>query len=252
MKEMTIQILIQSSIFIILLVLNYIFTSYFRQKGKNLADKEDIQQLTKLVEEVKSSFLHETEHLRANLNLITSIETSIQSEERNAIIELIKCCTELINLCFIPARLIREDKLIELEEHRRQLDIGFSELLVKESMFDLFITDAELHRLKKKLITNIITNQYTASYNFIVEIINILTAIQNKVDRSKIGEDYNQYVEKYRDFCNKNTAFYKETESIRNPFYYNCKLFLKSSIEDLQGVTSGKEMGKKIAETKET
>jgi hypothetical protein len=43
-------------------------SSYFKEKGKNIATKEDIAYITKEIEEVKYEYTRETESLRSNLS----------------------------------------------------------------------------------------------------------------------------------------------------------------------------------------
>lgn len=45
------------------------FTSYSSEKGKNLATKEDIDSITRKVEEVKSEYINRVEHLKVELAL---------------------------------------------------------------------------------------------------------------------------------------------------------------------------------------
>ncbi len=45
------------------------FTSYSSEKGKNLATKEDIDSITRKVEEVKSEYINRVEHLKVDLAL---------------------------------------------------------------------------------------------------------------------------------------------------------------------------------------
>lgn len=61
--------------------------SYFNEKGKNLAQKEDIESLTKLVETVKFNFTQETEFLKSKLQLLSNIQGNLIIEERNAIVD---------------------------------------------------------------------------------------------------------------------------------------------------------------------
>ena len=48
-----IQLLLEALIFLLLLYLTF-FRSYFQEKGKNVATKEDVEEITSLVEAVKS------------------------------------------------------------------------------------------------------------------------------------------------------------------------------------------------------
>ncbi|MEO8887076.1 MAG: hypothetical protein ABI367_13510 [Mucilaginibacter sp.] len=62
------------------------FTNFFIQKGKNLADKEDIEKLTEIVEEVKSKFNNENERLKATLSIIVDKESKSYTQEQQSII----------------------------------------------------------------------------------------------------------------------------------------------------------------------
>ena len=50
------------------LLLRSYLPSYLSEKGKNLASKEDLQHLTRLVEGVRAEYAGELEHLRADLS----------------------------------------------------------------------------------------------------------------------------------------------------------------------------------------
>lgn len=62
------------------------FKSYLTEKGKSAALKEDLNQLTKEVESVKSEFVKEQEILKTDLQRVLTNEVSYRNEERNAII----------------------------------------------------------------------------------------------------------------------------------------------------------------------
>lgn len=52
-------------------ILKDFFPSFFKEKGKNLATKQDIKEITSLQEEVKTSFLSNLEQQKAELNRIS-------------------------------------------------------------------------------------------------------------------------------------------------------------------------------------
>jgi hypothetical protein len=61
--------------------------SYFTRKGQNLADKEDLEKLTNIVESVKAIYSKDSEILKSGLSLITQKQRSIFDEEKSAIVE---------------------------------------------------------------------------------------------------------------------------------------------------------------------
>ena len=54
----------------IVLFRKYLF-SYVNEKGKNLATKEDIAEITRLTEEVRTGYLSEIEHLKTDLAILS-------------------------------------------------------------------------------------------------------------------------------------------------------------------------------------
>lgn len=68
------------------LVQKHYLSSYLSEKGRKLAEKEDIAAVTKLVENVRHSFTQQTEELKAELGVLSSTRINLLSEERDAII----------------------------------------------------------------------------------------------------------------------------------------------------------------------
>ena len=64
--------------------------AYYEEKGKNLATKEDIGEITKEIKSVESQFINETEKLKNKLAILANAQTDITSMERQAIIEVNK------------------------------------------------------------------------------------------------------------------------------------------------------------------
>ena len=66
------------------------FKSYIQEKGKNLATKEDIGEVTKIIETVKKGLNDETELLKSQLSLHVQNRFSIKNAEREALFDLSK------------------------------------------------------------------------------------------------------------------------------------------------------------------
>ncbi len=77
---------------VILIGLGYIafFKSYFTEKGKNLASKEDLKELTEKVESVKIEFNKELEKFKLSLVIDLEKKRPFIEDEAKSIIELIK------------------------------------------------------------------------------------------------------------------------------------------------------------------
>lgn len=68
-------------------ILRNYFPKYFEEKGKNLATKEDIGEITTIIENIKTNLLKETEILRGNISILNQNKFDISSLFREALIE---------------------------------------------------------------------------------------------------------------------------------------------------------------------
>jgi hypothetical protein len=82
------------------LIFKNFIPSYFNQRAKNLADKQDIGDITKEIESVKEVFTEKTELLKTDLKLALNYQIEHRNEERRAIIEFHHSLNEWINRCF--------------------------------------------------------------------------------------------------------------------------------------------------------
>lgn len=96
MTEETLQTILTALAALLGLYLAF-FKSYFTEKGKNLATKQDIGEITRIVEEVKRQFTSDTEFLKNRLNLFSQSFHSITTLERDALIEISKKYSEWLH-----------------------------------------------------------------------------------------------------------------------------------------------------------
>jgi len=136
---------------------NYL-PKYFEEKGKNLATKEDIGEITTIVETVKSDLLQETEKLKSQLSYVNQNKISIKNSEREALFKLNETFAGWIySIMHFQTGLYTEDNFTEinkipgmLEEKGYDVDISRAKLL-------LFMHDQELLNHIKELSQATIT-----------------------------------------------------------------------------------------------
>ncbi|GEM_PF-3370988 len=87
------------ALILVYLVLKNLLSNYFSQKGRNLAQQEDIQILTRKIEEAKEQFIERTEKLKSQLSLISRLQFEHKSEERNAFLRFHEAMFTWINGC---------------------------------------------------------------------------------------------------------------------------------------------------------
>lgn len=92
------QILSLAAIFSIILFRKYLF-SYSSEKGKNLATKEDIAEITQKVEEVKSTYIEELERLKVELSLLSKKHSILFDEKIRVFKKLQKRLVDFKKYC---------------------------------------------------------------------------------------------------------------------------------------------------------
>jgi len=77
----------------IVIILGIAFLShYFQDKGKNLATKEDIGQITREVEKARSQYTSELERLKVELKLVIEQQSRLQEKSHEALVEFFEDC----------------------------------------------------------------------------------------------------------------------------------------------------------------
>ncbi len=92
------QILMLLGIGSIFLFRKFLF-SYTSEKGKNLATKEDIEEITNKVEEVKSSYVAEIERLKVDLSILSRKHNILLDEKIRVFKKLQKRLVEFKKYC---------------------------------------------------------------------------------------------------------------------------------------------------------
>lgn len=181
-----------------------LWESYFKEKGKNFATKEDIGDITKEVEDVKQFFNESLEKFKHELNLSTQIRFSLKSAEIEALLNLYDKYFVWFNSMqsFSPPSL-REPFQKEIS---RIIDKSYLEFLIADSKADLFIKSKEILTLKStlKLSTMVFEKEilvflaklelHCFEYNQLDDIVNL----DERVNKHKeINAEYLLSVEEY-------------------------------------------------------
>jgi hypothetical protein len=78
-----------------LLIWKYL-PSYFKQKGENLATREDIGKITHEVEKVRTLYVSETEKLKAQLTVLTGQQSRLKEKQNEALLTFFEECLTLL------------------------------------------------------------------------------------------------------------------------------------------------------------
>ncbi|MBS1634602.1 MAG: hypothetical protein JST26_01680 [Bacteroidetes bacterium] len=130
------------------------FKSYFSEKGKNVATKEDIEEITTKVETIKSDFDRQTEYLRHHLQLenqvqmllLTDLKAAITSAYENFYLWL----ETSYNMYIESNEFETKGQVKKAEEDMQVAEHNFSKSLAR---LELYADDARLNEIIARLET---------------------------------------------------------------------------------------------------
>lgn len=192
-----VQILIFGILIAAYFLIKNLLPSYFSEKGKNIATKEDIEEITEKVKTVES-----------NINIITGNIVDYNSIKRKIILEYFGAYNNwqrtISNSELIynyHAKDINQEKLEKIFEAKHLYNL-------KEGEIELFIKEKEFYEARKNL--TIETLNYQQLFEVLAEKLNYLY-IENPEDR------YDQISVLLTDFRAKTLDFTKSTQKLREP-----------------------------------
>lgn len=135
-----IQIILEVLIILLGLYLAF-FKSYFQEKGKNLATKEDIEEITRKVENIKNELLYSTQ-----------TKLSLKSEERISLVTCYEKYNYWLNT-IVDAYFggINEENKSKLKDLQDKIDEAKFQYEMAEGRMELFVNNEELTKLRVEL-----------------------------------------------------------------------------------------------------
>jgi uncharacterized protein YlzI (FlbEa/FlbD family) len=136
----SIQIILEVILILIGLYLA-LFKSYFQEKGKNIATKQDIEEITEKVETIKN-----------NLMFGTQSKLTLKNEERNALVGCYEKYSYWLNACYdIYFGGIIEQNQTKLEDMDNKLQSANFEFEMAQGKMELFVNNESLTELFNKI-----------------------------------------------------------------------------------------------------
>jgi hypothetical protein len=117
------------------------FKSYFQEKGKNIATKEDIEEITIKIESIKNEF-----------HFSTQSKISLKLEERNSLVNCYEKYTHWLNtILFLRIAGINEGNKEEIKIYENQLHEAKHQFELASGRMALFVNNEELSNLLQHL-----------------------------------------------------------------------------------------------------
>lgn len=158
-----IQHLFEIIIICLLLYVSYLgksyLPSYFKKKAENLAQSQDLENLTKLVKEVEFKFEERTQNLKAKLDLTNQLQLGLHNEERISLISLHNKIFEYYNFLTdvtFGGIDLKDDNAIN--NHMTQRSLLYDSLFIIKNNCMLFIEDEnEIEEIVMDLVNDFLT-----------------------------------------------------------------------------------------------
>lgn len=172
-------------------------SSYMKKKGENLATSEDIQSVTKKIEEIKSYFGNQTEELRAKLNISGKYISEFMAEKRQAYLEAYTALSYWGELCFSfrPSGIPWESKE-NIEITKKNFSEAFFKTNEKKAILSVYNEDVEYLKAHGETLMAILKLQH-----FIEKYLDTLETLEFqwkiKLDKSENKEEvYGEYLKR--------------------------------------------------------
>lgn len=204
-----------------------LFKSYFQEKGKNLATKEDVEEITQLVEKIKNQIHYNTQS-----------ELSLRTEERNALVNYYDSYNYWLRTVMnIHPNVIWEDNDEKLTEFRATLYDAKFKYDLAEGRKDIFVNNQKLvehmNHLKTKtleiqcLVLNKICDLEYLSYE--MRNVKKTTPIESRL--AEVGELIDKNGAILNSLGDERIEKYTEVASMNNKFQNLVFLHLQSLIK---------------------
>ncbi|MBS1593396.1 MAG: hypothetical protein JST90_03675 [Bacteroidetes bacterium] len=196
--------------------------NYFNEKGKLLAQKEDLKAITKEVESVKTLFSKDIEYLKADLQRLLNLEINHRTEERNALISFYDKYNQwLYALLEVNYGAYNRSNLNDLYEKRIFIEKFYAETNVAQAKIQLLVKNDNIIVLSHDLMKTILAFKWWIDKR--------LLSLQHNIERHKsLTENFLAVIkdiDKNRDLANSlaqnEKTIEQERKELTDEFYKN-------------------------------
>lgn len=213
------------------------FKSYFTEKGKNLATKQDIDGITKSVESIKVEFIKETERLKHELQFDNQINLGYHVDMKNSVIHLYETYSLWLTMLSESQDNSIGQSSKQLNEVVEELAGLYTKFLLAESKSDLYISDKtfqkQLYDLKLSTL-----KFHNAIELFLIDLSNLQEDVEEMeaedeendslIHQEKIKKKNLIIRNKYHSFQESSKDDYKAISTSHITFANTCRALIKN------------------------
>jgi len=224
---------------ILFFTLKNLLPSYFNEKGKNLATKEDIEDITKKVEKIKSEFIKDIEYIKSDLSYINQSKFSIKASERDALIDTNNKYSEWLNyLLNISFSDINPNNYKKLNDYYQEIKTKKLNFDIAQDNLHLFLHDEELMEYKMKCVTETMTLEHIINKTIIKFIEHYYTRnlyFDGLMNLSQDQKPNNEFIQEQMESSQKelDQIFYEmsKDKSTQFPIVHKSRVYFVSSLK---------------------
>lgn len=197
--------------------------AFFKEKGKNLATKDDIGKITNEIKIVESKFINQTEILKSQLSILTNVQTEISAIERNVIIDFNKQLFSFIH--FIVAGIDNCTNNEALDLYAKRLNDFFIQAANCLPLLTLFIKDENLCQKASDLFSMSLQMEKERQ----LDVINLKiknTEIESINDPKLIENKNNERIKFMNEMFTKPTRICESNKSLICNFQKDCREYI--------------------------
>ncbi len=159
--------------------------SYFAKKGQNQADKEDIADLTRLVEGVKTDFIRENAKVFADLDMLKDRSGKNYTQAQQSIINFHKDFDNSINaISELSLKHLKKSNFNEFEPKAIHLEFLKNKSIASYNLMDLLVDDSNCIELGGALLleANPILVNFFSTFDSIKKIFDEIDKVDNSFE----------------------------------------------------------------------
>lgn len=192
MNNLHILMFLEGVIIIIGLYLAF-FKSYFQEKGKNVATSEDIENITRKVENVKKEIAEDFALSKSKIDILYNIELKQISNEKEALINFHRTFSLWFNKLTSSLNLLDDSNNSEISSKIKEYNEVYQKVLDEYSILEIYCENQEfltlISNLKIKILQELSKNHPQT-----------LLRIKYNNDKYCIIENYPESAKKYEEF----------------------------------------------------
>lgn len=210
------------------LFITHYYPNYMKYKAKNLATKEDIGEITTIVESIKTGLSKDVETLKAELSLQNQNKISLKSEERKALLDFhLKYSlwhNSVVHLS-TPTSIDEIDSILKTWQHLE------GEYKTADSMLHLFVNENDFIALKLKLYSSTLDKILLGS-DYLFNLKRVFLAYELHKTRFPpeiVVEKYSEHLKEIKMFSDK----YRDDFELSYPDFSQLKVDMNFAIKKL-------------------